>query len=140
LCQSTENWNFTITSPPLPKTKLEKEQIVELKENIELSVKVEGFPPPTVKWFKNGNLISPNDPRIKTIVDGNNYTLKIQGANQDDTALYTVEFSNENGTIKDECQVHVKCPPRLKESMKDVTVNEGDKNTELYLAVDCYPK
>lgn len=105
-----------------------------------MSVKVDGFPPPTVKWFKNGNLISPNDARIKTIVDGNNYTLKIHGANQDDTALYTVEFSNENGTVKDQCQVHVKCPPRLKESMKDVTVNEGDKNTELKLAVDCYPK
>lgn len=129
-----------VTSPPLPQSKLDKEQIVDLKEDIELSVKCDGFPPPTVRWFKNGNEISLNDPRIKLVVDGNNYKLKIHSANQDDTALYSVEFSNENGKVKDECKVHVKCAPRLKDELKNITVNEGDSDVQLSLSVDCYPK
>lgn len=144
LCTSSENWDFVVTSPPKIHNKLDKETIVDEKEDIELSLKVEGFPPPTVKWFKDGKEISANDPRIKLKVDGDNYTLKIHGANRDDSALYTVEFSNENGTVRDESRVHVKCAPKFKEGdggkLKNIICNEGDKDVQMSVELDGYPK
>lgn len=73
-------------------------------------------------------------------VDGNNYTLKIHGANRDDSALYSVEFSNENGTVKDESRVHVKCGPRFRETLKDITCNENDADVQMSVSLDGYPK
>lgn len=140
LCTSSEFWDFRVTSPPQILQKLDKETIVDEKADIELSVKVDAYPPPTVKWFKDGKEISQNDPRIKLKVDGNNYTLKIHGANRDDTALYTVEFTNDNGTIRDESRIHVKTAPKFKSSLSDITVNEGDKNVELLVTLDGYPR
>lgn len=140
LCTSSEMWDFTVTSPPNILNKLSAETIVDEKEDIELSVKVDGFPPPTVKWFKDGKEISADDPRIKLKVDGNNYTLKVKGANRDDSALYTVEFANENGTIRDESRVHVKCAPKFRETLKDITCNENDTDVQMSVCLDGYPK
>lgn len=140
LCTSSEMWNFTVTSPPNIQNKLDGETIVNEKEDIELVVKVDGFPPPTVKWFKDGKEISSDDPRVKLKVDGNTYTLKVHGANRGDSALYAVEFTNAEGTIRDESRVHVKVAPTFKESLKDITVNEMDVNVEMSITVDAYPK
>lgn len=140
LCTSSENWEFVVTSPPKIHEKLSAETIVNEKEDIELSLKVEGFPPPTVKWFKDGKEISANDPRIKLKVDGNNYVLKVHGANRDDSALYSVEFTNENGTIRDESRVHVKCAPQFKETLKNIVCNEGDTDVQMSITLDGYPK
>lgn len=140
LCTSSEMWNFTVTSPPNIQHKLDNETIVNEKEDIELSVKVDAYPPPTVKWFKDGKEISPDDPRVKLKVDGNTYTLKVKDANRDDSALYTVEFSNENGTIRDESRVHVRCAPKFKETLKDITVNENDTDIQMQVTLDGFPK
>lgn len=140
LCTSSEMWEFTVTSPPNILNKLNAETIVNEKEDIELSVKCDAYPPPTVKWFKDGKEICADDPRIKLIVDGNNYTLKVKGANRDDSALYTVEFSNDNGTIRDESRVHVRCAPKFQETLRDITCNETDTDVQMSVTVDGYPK
>lgn len=140
LCTSTENWNFRVTSPPNIRNKLNQETIVDEREDIELSVKVDAYPPPTVKWFKDGKEILPGDSRVKLIVDGDNYTLKIRAADRDDSALYTVELSNENGTVRDESRVHVRCAPQITEQLKDVICNEGDAEVQMSVTCDGYPK
>ncbi|KAG5678438.1 hypothetical protein PVAND_008111 [Polypedilum vanderplanki] len=140
LCTSTELWNFRVTSPPNIQNRLNAETIVDEKEDIELKVKVDAYPPPTVKWFKDGKEISTDDPRVKLIVDGDNYTLKIKGANRDDSALYTVELTNENGTVRDESRVHVRCAPKIKEQLKDIICNEGDADVQMSITLDGYPK
>lgn len=140
LCTSKEVWNFTVTSPPNIRNKLGAETIVDEKDVIELSVKVDAYPPPTVKWFKDGKEIPLDDPRIKLKIDGDNYSLKISGANRDDSALYTVELANDNGTIRDETRVHVKCAPKIKEHLKDVICNEGDTEVQMQVTLDGYPK
>lgn len=140
LCTSSEMWEFTVTSPPNIHNKLSAETIVDEKENIELSVKVDAYPPPSVKWFKDGKEISADDPRVKLKVDGNNYTLKIQGANRDDSALYSVEFSNDNGTVRDESRVYVKCAPKFKDTLKNITCNESDSDVQMSVTLDGYPK
>lgn len=140
LCTSSEMWEFTVTSPPNIKNKLNAETIVDEKEDIELSVKVDAYPPPTVKWFKDGKEISTDDPRVKLIVDGNTYTLKVRGANRDDSALYAVEFTNDNGTVRDESRVHVRCAPKFTETLRDITCNENDADIQMSVAMDGYPK
>lgn len=140
LCTSKEVWNFTVTSPPNIRNRLGAETIVDEKEDIELTVKVDAYPPPTVKWFKDGKEIPLDDPRIKLKVDGDNYTLKIHGANRDDSALYTVQLTNDNGTISDESRVHVRSAPKIKEHLKDVVCNEGDTDVQMSITLDGYPK
>lgn len=140
LCTSSEMWEFTVTSPPNIQEKLSAETIVDEKENIELSVKCDAYPPPTVKWFKDGQELRSDDPRVKLKVDGNTYSLKIQGANRGDSALYTVEFTNDNGTIRDESRVHVRCPPRLTDTLKNISCNENDTNIQMSVSLDGYPK
>lgn len=140
LCTSSEMWDFTVTSPPNILEKLSSETIVDEKEDIELSVKADAYPPPTVKWFKDGKEISTSDPRVKLKIDGNNYVLKIHGANRDDSALYTVELKNEQGTIRDESRVHVRCAPKFRESLRDITCNENDTEIQMSVELDGYPK
>lgn len=140
LCTSSENWEFTVTSPPNIQKKLDAETIVDEKEDIELVVKCDAYPPPTVKWFKDGKEIRSDDPRVKLTVDGNTYTLKIKGANRDDSALFAVEFSNDNGTIRDESRVHVRCAPKLREELRNITCNENDTDIQMSVTVDGYPK
>jgi hypothetical protein len=141
LCTSSEMWNFRVTSPPNIQNKLNAETIVNEKEDIELTVKADAFPPPTVKWFKDGKEIKPeDDPRIKIVSDGNTHTLKVKCANRDDSALYSVELSNDNGTVRDESRVHVRCAPKIKEQLKDVICNENDTDVQMSISLDGYPK
>ena len=66
--------------------------------------------------------------------------MKVHGANRDDSALYTVEFSNDNGTVKDESRVHVRCQPNIRETLRDITCNENDTDIQMSVTVDGYPK
>ncbi|KAL7050000.1 hypothetical protein ACKWTF_003934 [Chironomus riparius] len=140
LCTSTELWNFRVTSPPNIRDRLNNVTIVDEREDIELCVKVDAYPPPTVKWFKDGVEISQNDPRCKLIVDGDNYKLKVRAADRDDSALYTVELTNDNGTVRDESRVHVRCAPQIKEHLKDVICNESDTEVQMQVTLDGFPK
>lgn len=140
LCTSTELWNFRVTSPPNIRDRLNNVTIVDEREDIELCVKVDAYPPPTVKWFRDGVEISDNDPRCKLIVDGDNYKLKVRAADRDDSALYTVELTNDNGTVRDESRVHVRCAPKIKEHLKDVICNENDTEVQMQVTLDGFPK
>lgn len=140
MSQCSEFWEFTVNSPPTIAQKLLEETIVGEKEDIELVVKVDCHPPPTVKWFKDGVEIHEKDSHIKITSENGVNILKIHGANRNDTAVYSVQFTNEHGTTKDETKVHVKCAPQIKTQLKNIVVNEGDKNVELSVTVDGYPK
>lgn len=108
--------------------------------NFSIILKSDSHPPPTVKWYKDGKPINEFDSRVKVLQDGNTYTLKIHGANRNDSALYTVEFENAHGTTTDQAAVNVKCAPKLIHKLKDLTVKEGDTNVELTVQSDGYPE
>lgn len=139
ISQASALWNLTVSAPPILLKTLDKEVIVDEREDIELSIKSDSFPPPTVRWLRDGKPINKGDSRIKIIDDGNNHTLKIHGANRDDTAKYSVELENEHGTITADSQVNVNCAPQLKHRLKNITVSEGDENVELTVTSDGYP-
>ena len=42
--------------------------------------------------------------------------------------------------MRDETKVHVKCPPQFKQTLKDITMTEGQTNIELVVTCDGYPR
>ncbi|XP_037043462.1 obscurin isoform X3 [Bradysia coprophila] len=140
MSQTSEFWNVTVNSGPKIIKKLEKEYVHGEKEDIIMSVRVDSYPLPKVKWFKDGKELSDKDSRIRMNVDGNAFILTISGATRTDAGSYSVEFENEHGKTKDETTVHVKCSPDFRNKLKNITVNEGDTNTELALTIQGYPR
>lgn len=140
LSQQSEFWNLTVLSKPKVTKTLGKEHVFAEKDEILLSINVDGYPAPKVKWFKDGKEISPNDSRVKMSQNGNTYQLAVAGANRDDIGNYTVEFTNEHGTMKDETRVNVKCGPKITRTLKDITITEGETNVEVILETEGYPQ
>lgn len=138
--QTSEFWNLVVNSEPKIVKKLEKEYVHGEKEDIIMSIRVDSFPLPKVKWFKDGKEINEKDSRVKLSTDGNAFILTISGAVRSDAGNYSVEFQNEHGTIKDETKVHVKCSPDLRTKLKNITVNEGETNVELVTSIQGYPR
>lgn len=138
--QTSEFWSLTVNSKPKILKKLESEYRVSEREDIELTVRVESWPAPTVKWMKEGKEINLKDSRYRVITEGDQYTLIISGAVRTDSSTYGVELSNQFGTTRDETQVNVKCGPQFKTKLRDIIVNEGDVNVELYVTAEGFPK
>lgn len=139
--QTSEFWSCTVNSKPKVLKHFESEYKVSEKQDIELAVKVESWPPPSVKWLKDGKEINiKDDSRYRVITEGDQYMLIISGAVRTDSAKYAVELKNEFGITCDETQVNVKCGPQLKNKLKDIIVNEGDVNVEMYVTMEGFPK
>lgn len=140
ISQTSEFWKVTINSAPKVVKKLEKEYVHGEKEDIIMSIRVDSYPLPKCKWFKDGKEISDKDARVKMSIDGNAFILTVSGAMRSDAGNYSVEFENEHGTTRDDTKVHVKCSPDFKNKLKNITVTEGDVNVELCTQIQGYPK
>lgn len=138
--QTSEFWSLTVNSKPKVLEKFEAEYNVSERQDIELAVRVESNPPPTIKWLKDGKEINIKDSRYRAINEGDQYMLVISGAVRTDSAKYAVELKNNFGMTCDETQVNVKCGPQIKNKLKDIIVNEGDVNVELYVSAEGFPK
>ncbi|KZC06585.1 Muscle M-line assembly protein unc-89 [Dufourea novaeangliae] len=137
--QTTEIWKVRVLSPPKIIRGLGDAQILNEGDHLTLFVDIESRVPPSVKWYKNGQVIT-QDSRIKMMKDGNRFALKIMGTVGEDAGVYKAEVSSDHGMVSDETKVQVKGIPRFKTQMTDVTVNEGATNVEFVVEVDGYPK
>lgn len=140
MSQTSEFWNLIVNSSPKIIKKLEKEYVHGEKEDIIMSVRVDSYPAPKVRWLKEGKELSETDERIKISTDGNAYILIISGAVRTDACKYSVEFENDHGKIRDDTNVHVKCTPNFKKNLKNITVSEGDVDVELSVQIQGYPR
>ncbi|XP_014450388.1 vascular endothelial growth factor receptor 2 [Alligator mississippiensis] len=90
------------------------ESMVETKlgEQVKIPVKFTGYPPPEVKWYKNGKAISTNH----TIKVG--YTLTITEASEKDVGNYTVVLTNpiNKEQMKHTFHLAVNVPPQIGEN------------------------
>ncbi|XP_025199330.1 roundabout homolog 2-like [Melanaphis sacchari] len=59
-----------------------------------LPCQASGIPLPTIKWYRNGNYLSPGDPRVTITSSG---TLQIDELEVSDSGLYTCTASSESG-------------------------------------------
>lgn len=89
--------------------------------------------------FKDGKEITA-DAHYSIKNDGDAYILKISGSVTTDSASYKVRAKNIYGTVDDEVRVDVKCPPRITKHLKDMTVNEHEKDVTFDVKVEAFPK
>ncbi|KAG7203298.1 hypothetical protein KM043_010391 [Ampulex compressa] len=136
--QTTEIWKMNIKSPPKMKKKLGEPQVVNEGDTLTLYVEIESELQPTVKWFKNGNLMSQNS-RVKMLREGNKYILKVTGIVGDDGAVYKVEATTDDGVVTDQTRIRVRGLPRFKVKMSDITANEGATDIEFVVEIDGFP-
>ncbi|GMS98905.1 hypothetical protein PENTCL1PPCAC_21080, partial [Pristionchus entomophagus] len=125
---------LTVTKPDILKV-LDglKDVDVAEREPIKLTAKVQGTPK-TVKWYKNGTEVTPNDKiKIEANPATGEYTLLIPAAEKSDGAAYRLELANDNGQVSTGAVAHVMVPKISKDApacfltpLKDTTVAEGD--------------
>uniref|UniRef100_A0A0N5CB57 Muscle M-line assembly protein unc-89 n=1 Tax=Strongyloides papillosus TaxID=174720 RepID=A0A0N5CB57_STREA len=109
-----------------------KDQDINEGEALQLKAKISGKPK-EVKWYKNGEVIIPNDD-LKLGESNGEYTLTIPTSKTTDGGLYRVVFTHDKGEIPSSCSVYVK--PKKKEfvgtspdflgPLSDITVPEGE--------------
>lgn len=140
LSQTSQFWDCTVHSKPTIIKHLEKEYVHGEKEDCIMTLHVEAYPLPKVKWFQDDVEISMKDERFKMSQDGTAYSLKISHVTRVDAAKFRVEFENEHGKCEDETNLRIKCTPEFTKKLNNLVIKEGDTNIELVVGVDCYPR
>ncbi|XP_047376654.1 hemicentin-1 isoform X1 [Sciurus carolinensis] len=87
--------------------------IVMVNNLLELDCQVTGYPPPTIMWLKDGQLIDERD-GFKILLNGRK--LIIAQAQVSDTGLYQCVATNTAGDHRKEFEVTVHVPPTIKSS------------------------
>uniref|UniRef100_A0A1I7S955 Muscle M-line assembly protein unc-89 n=1 Tax=Bursaphelenchus xylophilus TaxID=6326 RepID=A0A1I7S955_BURXY len=110
-------------------------QDVTLDEGQELvlSCQIEGVPK-SVKWYKNGQEVTPSEKLLLSANDNGEYTLKVPAALPGDGAAYRVVFETDKGDVQTGCVAHVrpkkeeekKSQPTFVSPLQDVTIPEGE--------------
>ncbi|KJH44301.1 immunoglobulin I-set domain protein [Dictyocaulus viviparus] len=106
---------------------------VNEREPINLQVKIEGIPK-TVKWYKNGVELTPDDVQMSENPDTGEYSMLIPQSKKSDSAAYRVSMANDKGEIYSGSVVHVKTvkpkddisPANFLSPLEDTEVAEGD--------------
>ena len=92
---------------------LPTEVVVFEKQLLRLSVKVDGNPPPEVKWFKDGKPLAEGDSRVKIqLLPGGIAQLEVESADASkDSGVYKLVASNSLGDTTTQTKVEVKKTP-----------------------------
>ncbi|XP_077868412.1 twitchin-like, partial [Saccoglossus kowalevskii] len=93
---------------------------VKAGQNFKISVPIDGAPPPTVTWKKNGEEIKPSD-RVKDNSTETNADLLTNAAERGDTGEYELVLTNDQGTVSTKCKVNVLDKPTAPEGPLDVS-------------------
>ena len=84
---------------------------VTIGDDLELDVKVDGYPPPKVSFYKD-NIKITQSKRHKISVDDNRVILKISKTKKSDSGAYVCEIINEAGSCK--CSANIVIEPPSK--------------------------
>lgn len=76
------------------------------KEELELICEIDGSPMPNIQWFKNGDLITPNE--YMQIVNGHN--LRILGLLPTDAGMFQCVGTNPAGTVQAAARLQIITP------------------------------
>ena len=113
---------------------------IEDGQSVTLSVEVDGFPTPSIKWFIDDEEIIEGD-GIALTQDGNKHSLKIQEAILEDDGEYICVAENSVGESSCTAMLCVKeriKKPDFVQKLKDVEINE-DGNAEFVAKVTGSP-
>ncbi|KAJ8872079.1 hypothetical protein PR048_025680 [Dryococelus australis] len=119
------------------------DRTMDLEEGdvLDLKMKLEGSPIPTVKWCKDGQELQANGRvKINTLPDGTTRLL-IQGVTPADQGTYSLSAANKNGQAQTKSTVTIKSDPRKPQfiqALEDVTLAAGE-SLRLSARVKAFP-
>ncbi|XP_060852356.1 obscurin isoform X8 [Rhopalosiphum padi] len=138
--QISDACRINLQMPPQFIGALAKEVETLEGDYVSLSVRVEGDPPPQVKWYFEDKLLIADKTHIKINAVEDVHTLLISNLTREDSGKYTCEISNEFGKNTSEGKLLVKCPPIFETPLTDTKAIEGDTNVEFTVKLNSYPK
>ncbi|CAF0916357.1 unnamed protein product [Adineta ricciae] len=123
----TSACNVNVVMKPKIDTKPQDIQVT-VGEPAELNVKLSGIPRPQIQWLKNGQPLTIDNKRIKTIDKDDGCSLIIDSTQLDDKATYTCQATNSAGTADVKLNLNVQqIKPSLKSDLaKDISVQAGE--------------
>ncbi|XP_022920655.2 obscurin isoform X3 [Onthophagus taurus] len=129
-------------TPPSFSLRLIRNLDVNEGEPLTLKAKVTGSPKPTMKWYKDGEEISPENERIKTeLLPDGNIRLHIDKITPADSGAYKIVVKNVNGESAALCAVAVTPNPqrpKFTKCIKDQKLTIGEP-LRLEAMVSAYP-
>ena len=66
--------------------------------------------------------------------------MRITGSVETDSANYKVKVINIHGSTSIDTKLNVRGAPKILKNLQDITANEHDKNVELNVEIESYPK
>ncbi|XP_034438633.1 hemicentin-1 isoform X1 [Hippoglossus hippoglossus] len=106
-----KSYHLTVQVPPsISGSELPSEMGVLLNESIQLVCRVQGTPPPTIQWLKDGEVIHNEGSKgLRISADGS--TLSVIGAHNTDSGKYTCVATNTAGEEDRIFNLNVYVPP-----------------------------
>ncbi|PAA50276.1 hypothetical protein BOX15_Mlig002840g1 [Macrostomum lignano] len=87
--------------------------------------RIDGKPPPEVRWFKNGIELRPSA-RAQISSDGEVATLTLNDLSESDAGEITCELANKAGRECTSARLNVQRPPKLERAVPDQSGDVGD--------------
>ncbi|XP_060933914.1 hemicentin-1 [Limanda limanda] len=129
-----KSYQLTVLVPPsISGSELPSEMGVLLNESIQLVCRVQGTPPPTIQWLKDGEVISKEASKgLRISVDSS--TLTVTGAHTTDSGKYTCVATNPAGEEDRIFNLNVYVPPVIDGNSNEVeeltTILDSSVNIE----------
>ncbi|XP_075678853.1 obscurin isoform X3 [Dermatophagoides pteronyssinus] len=129
-------------SVPEFKEKLQDLQAQLNDENVQLAVKVDGQPPPSVQWFHDGKPINQSDKDLPfKIVDKDNCsTLIIPKVLAEHSGQYLCRSSNSQGQAETAAELIVKSAPYVVKHLDNVDIGDLGQEVKLTAIIKGIPK
>ncbi|CAF4747141.1 unnamed protein product, partial [Rotaria sp. Silwood1] len=122
---------------------LQDQQIIEKNQPIELQVEITGVPQPQIKWFKGNEEINTTTTHKDYEIKFDNkqtYTLFVQNSIPEHQGEYSVQATNQGGTIKSKkTKVIVQKKPEFIKLPQSQTVKDG-QSVVFDAQIDAYPQ
>ncbi|XP_049802567.1 obscurin isoform X3 [Schistocerca nitens] len=114
--------NQLLKEPEAPKIVTEtKATEVSVGGSAMLELKINGFPKPDVKWYKDNKEVTAGG-RVRFLYeDDESISLIIKGVTPDDAGKYKIVAKNDLGEDSAEVDLMVKAPPKIKTKMQDAS-------------------
>ncbi|CAH2087946.1 unnamed protein product [Euphydryas editha] len=125
--------NLNVHYPPSIEVNIKNYNAKE-NEQIKLVCKVDGFPLPRIRWFKNGSEIS-SDSKYRTYHDN---ILRFS-ASIEDIGVYTCEASNFLGIAQEDINLNINAPIQVKSPKETVLNIQVGSSLVLPCVADGYP-
>ncbi|XP_046728282.1 hemicentin-1 isoform X2 [Silurus meridionalis] len=116
---SSKTFNLTVLEPPKISSSLRREELMVVVNGVlEMECLVDGVPPPTVSWMKDGGTLEDS----RGVLHRDGQILTISNIKAEDAGVYTCVVSNPAGEDRRRFWVHVQSPPKPWSDITTVSV------------------